>query len=59
MKNKLIEIPITKGRLFLYENELMNNLPPQVIKQGLQRGKGIMRRRQFNERLERMQVCGR
>jgi|LSQX01.3.fsa_nt_gb hypothetical protein len=58
MKNKLIEIPIVKGRLFLYEDEIMNNLPPQVLKEGLKRGKAIKRSQQFKNRLEKMKGSG-
>ncbi|HHU87398.1 MAG TPA: hypothetical protein GXZ25_11480 [Peptococcaceae bacterium] len=54
MTGKLIEIKVTKATLFLTEQELLNCLPPDLLKTALQRGKAIKRRRQHEARLERM-----
>jgi len=43
LKEKLIEIKITKATLFLTESELLNNLPLNIIELGLKRGKAIKR----------------
>ncbi len=51
MSGKLIEIRITKATLFLTEQELLNSLPPEVLKTALQRGKAILRRRQYENRV--------
>jgi adenylate kinase len=51
MVDKFIEIKITKATLFLTEKELLRNLPPEVIKTALQRGKAILRRRQYEARV--------
>jgi len=53
MTGKLIEIRITKATLFLTEQELLHNLPPEVIKTALQRGKAILRRRQYEARVKK------
>ena len=51
MAEKLIEIKVTKATLFLTEKELLRNLPPEVLKTALQRGKAILRRRQYEARV--------
>lgn len=56
---RLIEIPVTKAVLAIYEDELVNALPRDLYIEGLRRGKAIKRRRQYNERLEKMQEGGR
>ena len=53
MAEKLIEIKVTKATLFLTEKELLRNLPPEVLKTALQRGKAILRRRQYEARLKK------
>ena len=53
MTGKLIEIRITKATLFLTEQELLRNLPPEVIKTALQRGKAILRRRKYEARVKK------
>jgi len=58
MTDRLIEIKITKATLFLYEHELLNNLPREVLKTALQRGKAIKRRRQYEDRVKKMQEGG-
>ncbi len=50
MTDKLIEIKITKATMFVYERELMKHLPPELIMEGLKRGKGILRQRQQKSR---------
>lgn len=55
MADRLIEIKIAKAVLFLTERELLDNLPRELLKMALQRGKGITRRRQYEARLEQMQ----
>ncbi len=45
MPSKLIEIPITKATLFLYEEDLLAFLPIGIIRDGIKRGKGIKRSR--------------
>ena len=47
---KLIEIKATKCTLFLYENELMEVLPQELMIKALKRGKAIMRSRKQKER---------
>ena len=48
--DRLIEVRITKGTLFLTESELLHSLPEAVLVAALQRGKAIMRSRRLNER---------
>ncbi len=47
---KYFEIRITKATLFLTEHEIMTGLTPDTLIKGLQRGKAIKRRRQFESR---------
>jgi len=49
---KLIEIKIPKGTLFLTYQELLQVLPIELIEKGLRRGKYILRRRNFAKRQE-------
>lgn len=51
LKEKLIEIKITKATLFLTESELLNNLPEHIIRLGLERGKAIKRWRTKQHRI--------
>lgn len=55
MAGRLIEIKVTKAVLFLTEQELLDNLPRELLKMALQRGKGITRRRKYEARLKQMQ----
>ncbi|RQD77726.1 MAG: hypothetical protein D5R97_01775 [Candidatus Syntrophonatronum acetioxidans] len=51
MGDNFLEIKLSsKAILFLYERELLDNLPPELYKKGLQRGKGILRSRQAQGR---------
>jgi hypothetical protein len=40
---RLIRIQITKAALYIYEHELMKALPPELLAEGLRRGKCIQR----------------
>ena len=47
---KLLEIPITKAVLMIYEDELLEHLPREVIREGLTRGKAVKRNRETTKR---------
>lgn len=54
---RLLEIRITKARLFLTERELLNALPPELFKLGIQRGKAILRARGHERCLARKRAA--
>jgi len=47
---KLLEIKVTKSTLYLYENELFQHLPTEILKKAITRGKAIKRANQASER---------
>ncbi len=47
---RLIEIQLSKAVIFVYEHDLYNYLPRNVIEKGLKRGKAIKRKRQADKR---------
>lgn len=51
---KLIRIPLTKCDLLLYENEILQNLPNNVIIEGIKRGKYWKRTQQAVKREPRI-----
>lgn len=51
--DKLVEIRLTKCKLFLKESELIKLIPSPLFEEGLKRGKGILRNQKFKERIER------
>ena len=55
---KYIRIPIRKAVLYLTEEELTGSLPRELFAEALRRGKGIERRQQFKNRLEKMKRSG-
>ena len=55
--SKLLEIELSRGcKLMLYDTELMDSLPEDVLAMGLKRGKAIQRRRTFDMR-EKQREC--
>ena len=52
MKRKLLEIPITKAVLMIYEDELLNALPRDLYAEALKRGKAIKRNRETTKRVK-------
>lgn len=58
MAERLLGIKITGATLFLYEHELMNGLPRDLLKAALQRGKAILRSRLHKDRVEKMREGG-
>jgi len=56
MKDKLIEIKLTKATLFIHEHDLYNYLPRHVIEERLRRGEAIKKRRQYEARMKYPQV---
>ena len=49
---KLLEIKITGATLFIPEDELRRSLPPEVLAEGLRKGKHILRARRARQREE-------
>jgi hypothetical protein len=49
---KLIEIRLTKGVMFIPESKLIGVIPSELMIEGLKAGKGIIRNRRFNKRVE-------
>ncbi len=49
-ESQFLEIKLSRCTLFLTEQELFKFLPENILKRGLERGKRIMRRRQYVKR---------
>lgn len=52
--DRIIEVKGVKGTLFLYPEEIWRGVSPEVLAEGLRRGKRILRRRRVDARMDRI-----